>query len=373
MSIRKSIFSMIVLFSLSYTVNAEVIDDLSLFKSDIQKLVKSERLPGLAVAVVKDQQVLWADGFGYADVDREVPVTPDTPFWIASVTKTFVGLTFLWLEEEGRVDMSDLASDTPKFDGLCKWLAGTSLPFGDDLRCDAPITIQNIINHQVQGEPGTKFSYNPIMYSRLSRYLEHKFGDGVDAVEGRHNYLAQTIDREILNKAGLERTMSSQWDKSKALVYFDMAQGFGVTEEGELIPRPSPERHIAGGAGIVSTVLDLAKYDIAIDDGTIAPRTIKEKVFTPPVNSEGITAPYASGWYVQKYRGKTLYWHGGWDEAAGFSALYLKVPDEEISMILLANGEGIHWNNPLDKAMVHKSPFAEAFMSRFIFKDGVSD
>jgi hypothetical protein len=70
---------------------------------------------------------------------------------------------------------------------------------------------------------------------------------------------------------------------------------------------------------------------------------------------------------VQDYRGETLVWHAGWDEEAGFSALYLKVPARRLTLILLANGEGLHWGNPLDAAMVERSPFARAFLKRFVF------
>lgn len=338
-----------------------------LFDAEIRQLQTSKNIPGLAVAVVKDGELVWSQGYGYADIDRTVRITPDTPFWIASVTKTFVGLAFLHLEAEGRVNLNDAAAKTPGFIDLCQWLAGSTLPFGRDLRCDERITIRHILHHQVQGKPGSAFSYNPIMYSRLSRYLEHKFGQGVDAVEGRHNFLAQTIDRTILDKAGLTRTMSSQWDKSKSQVFFDMAEGFGIDEQGEWISRARPERHIAGGAGVVSTVLDLAKYDIAIDSGLIAPPTIKQKLFTPPELSDARLNAYATGWYVQEYRGEKLIWHAGWDEEAGFSALLLKVPNRSLTLILLANGEGLHWGNPLDSAAVEGSPFAQAFFKHFVF------
>ena len=337
------------------------------FEIDLDSLRKEKNIPGLSVAIVKDQELLWTQGFGYADVDREVPITPDTPYWIASVTKTFVGLAFLHLEAEGQIDLDERAADTPRFDRLCRWLANSSLPFGQDLRCDAPITIRHILHHQVQGEPGSAFRYNPIMYSRLSRYLEHKFGQGVHAVEGRHNFLAQTIDRAILTPAGMTRTMSSQWDRSKPLVFFDMAQGIHVDEQGGWTALRRPERHIAGGAGVVSTVQDLARYDIAIDSGLIAPPPVRQKLFTPAPLNDQTASPYAFGWYVQEYRTERLIWHAGWDEEVGFSALYLKVPDRHLTLILLANGEGMWWGNPLDAAAVEGSPFARLFLDHFVF------
>jgi CubicO group peptidase (beta-lactamase class C family) len=340
---------------------------LQAFAAELNSLRKAHSIPGLSIVVLRDQKIVLSRGYGFSDPDRTVPVTPDTPFWIASVTKSFVGLAFLHLEAEGRIDLDDKAAETPEFDGLCQWLSHSGLPFGRDLHCDAPITIRHILNHQVQGEPGSSFFYNPIMYSRLSRYLEDKFGQGVDAVEGRHNMLAQTIDRVILEPAGMTRTMASQWDRSRPLVYFDMAQGFGVDEEGNWIARARPGRHLAGGAGIVSTVEDLARYDMALDLGLIAPPGIKDRLFAPAKLNDGSASPYGFGWYVQDYRGVRLVWHSGWDEEAGFSALYLKIPDRAMTLILLANGEGLWWDNPLDQAAVERSPFARAFLQRFVF------
>jgi hypothetical protein len=77
--------------------------------------------------------------------------------------------------------------------------------------------------------------------------------------------------------------------------------------------------------------------------------------------------PYAYGWYVQQSRGETFYWHGGWDEEAGFSALYLKVPERDLTLIRLANGEGLFWGKPLDEGSVEGSRFARAFLEKFVF------
>lgn len=336
----------------------------------LQELRREHKLPGLAAAVVIDHKPTWSKGYGFADADAEVAVTPDTPFWIASVTKTFLGLLFLQLDAAGEISLDDRIADVPDWTDFCAWFSTSGIVFGNDMRCDAPITIRNILNHTSDGEPGTRFLYNPIMYSRLSRYTEFKYGGSVDDVEGRQNKMAQLVQTHILTPAGMTRTMSSQWQREKALVYFDMASGFGVDEEGEIIKRPRPERELAGGAGIVSTVDDLVKYDIALDTHVLGSQALMTKLFTPARAKDGKTLPYAFGWYVQEYRGERLVWHAGWDEEAGYSALYLKLPDRGLTMILLANGEGLWWANPLDAAAVERSPFAAAFMETFVFGPG---
>ncbi|WP_395373910.1 serine hydrolase domain-containing protein [Marinicella sp. W31] len=365
---KKLILLFLITFTFFEKVDAEVKSQeirIEKFVSELKLLQKKNNILGLSVGIVKDNVLIWSDGYGFVDSDRTVRMTADTPLWIASITKSFVALTMLQLEAENLINTSELASETPNFNGLCQWLSTSSLPFGEDLNCDSKITIKNILNHQVNGSPGTRFLYNPIMYSRLSRYLEHKLGNGIDFVEGRHNLLAQSIDRLILIPADMTRTMSSQWDRTKSDVYFDMGRGF--TYDGNQYKKsPSPDRHIAGGAGIVSTVNDLAKYDIAINNGTIANSKIKEKLFSSAKFENGHNSPYGFGWYFQNFKNKDLMWHSGWDSDAGYSSFILKVPQEQITFIALANTEGLNWNNPLDKAEIDKSPFALLFLKTFI-------
>jgi CubicO group peptidase (beta-lactamase class C family) len=337
------------------------------FDHELDTLRNTHHLPGLAAAVVQDGKLAWAKGYGFADYGDRVPVTPDTPFWIASITKTFIGLLFLQLEEEGKVHLDDRLQDVPGQMEFCQDLAQSGSIFGRDLHCDQPITIRDILHHTSNGKPGTRFYYNPLMYSRLSRYIEHVYGHSVRDVEGRQNTMAQLVETHILGPAGMRRTMSSQWQREKMDVFFDMAQGYGYVN-GDYVRRPRPERSLKGGGGIVSTVEDLARYDIALDNGRLASPTVMKKLFTPATAPDGKPLPYAFGWFVQTYRGVRLIWHSGWDEEAGFSAMYLKVPDHHVTLILLGNGEGIWWNNPLDKAAIQTSPFAQAFLNRFVFR-----
>jgi len=344
---------------------------LETFSTELDSLRQEKKIPGLAIAIIKNKKDVWTHGLGSSHFDtgdggEYKPVTGETPFWIASVTKTFIGLLFLKLEEQGKVNLEDKINTMPQWDRFCNWLSKSKIIFGQDLDCDQPISIQNVLNHTVNGIPETKFLYNPIMYSRLSRYIEHISGNNIADAEKGQNTMAELLEKNVLGPAGMNRTMSSQWDKDKASVFFDMAEGYKYLD-GSFIRLMPPERHLAGGAGVVSTVNDLAKYDIALDSGLLASTEVSKKLFSPTVAKNGTKLPYAFGWYVQEYNGEKLIWHAGWDEEAGFSALYLKVPKRKLTLILLANSEGMWWGNPLNKATVEKSPFAQIFMNNFLF------
>jgi CubicO group peptidase (beta-lactamase class C family) len=341
-------------------------DSIKSLNAALTKLKKEKLIPGLAAGVVYKDQLIWSKGWGHADQNRTKPVTADTPFWIASVSKSFVATAVLQLHKKEGLELTALASATPGFTPTCEWLASTKIPFAKGLKCDAPMTIKHILAHQVNHPIGTQFLYNPIMYSRLSRHVEYTYGSGIDAAEGRHNYLAQSIDKYILEPAGMKRTMASMWDESKKEVYFDMADGFNIDHKARTKQRmPRPERHLAGGAGVVSTIKDLAKYDIAIRQKQIVDELTHKQLTHSIPFADGTASPYGYGWFFQTYQDHKLMWHSGWDEEAGFSALLLRVPEQQLTFIVLANSEGIWWGNPLDGAQVENSPFAQSFMQAF--------
>ncbi len=335
------------------------------FSQQLDSLRQKNHIPGLSVAVVKDNQVVFAKGYGFSDDEGDVATTPETAYWLASVTKTFVGLLFLQLEAAGRLDLNDKIADDPSWGGFCQRLSQGGGIFGKNLDCARDIRLKHVLSHTVNGPSGEQFRYNPVVFSRLSRYLSFKLDAKPQPVSGVHNTLAKLTEQYILGPAQMTNTMASYYQREKSHVLINLAQGLKYTPDGEFEKLPNPDWDMAGGAGIISTVLDLAKYDIALNQNKIVSPVTKQKLFSPAVTSTGKKLPYAVGWYVQDYMGKPLIWHAGWDPDPGFSALYLKIPAENATLILLANSEGLHWETALDKAEVEKSPFAQAFLELF--------
>ena len=114
---------------------------------------------------------------------------------------------------------------------------------------------------------------------------------------------------------------------------------------------------------MVSTVLDLAKFDIAMDRNLIVSEEAKEAMFTPTLSNSGQPLPYGMGWFVQEREGVQLVWHYG--QQTTYSSLILKVPEEELTLILLANSDGASAPFDLGAGNVLKSPFAVAFITLF--------
>jgi hypothetical protein len=135
----------------------------------------------------------------------------------------------------------------------------------------------------------------------------------------------------------------------------------------EIIPAAYPPLGISASAGLISTVIDLAKYDAAVDRHCLLHKATQERVFTPAVSNDGRSLPYGLGWFIQRHRGLKLVWHYGyWPQ---FSALILKVPERSITFILLANSAGLSAPFGLGAGDVMRSPFACAFLRLFVLED----
>ncbi|MDX1706627.1 serine hydrolase [Pseudidiomarina sp.] len=324
------------------------------FEDFLLAFKKEKYIPGLSVAVVKDGQLVYEKAHGVSHLEGRVPVTNDTPFWIASVSKFFVGTTFLKLVEEGELSLDDRVSDMPEFKEYCQWLAGSGIIFGKNLQCDQVFKLKHALNHVVNGKVDTEFFYNSIYYSRLSRFLEAKRGNSIEEAKGRHNELAQAITTYIFEPAGMTNSIAGLWDDNRKDVFFRRTRGYAI-EDNHYVMRREPERHMAGGAGITSTAGDIARFDMALDAGKILSPEFKSYTETPYKTASGKAIPYAYGRYIQYVNGEKIIWHAGWDPDIGFSATYLKFPERNLTVIVLANSEGLWWGSPLDKAQIEKS------------------
>ena len=329
------------------------------FAAVLEKLRTAARIPGLSAAVVRNGRIVWKRGFGFANLERRARATPDTPYNFSSVTKPLSAVVALKLVEEGTLDLDRPLTDNREFAGFCEEFRAQESIFSRDLRC-GELTMRHLLSHTVSGPPGEHFSYNPILYSMASRPM---------AAAARKPF-SRLVEEYVFRPAGMtqsariHRNLPLRADLARAL-----APPYHVDESGKLVRSPplSPQGDGAAG-GVISTVLDLAKFDAALDAGKLLSPHSRDAMTTPTRSASGTTLPYGLGFFVQQHRGRRLVWHSGWWEKA-YSALYLKVPEERLTLILLANSEGLWWKNPLDAAQVERSPFAVAFLEHFLAHD----
>lgn len=125
---------------------------------------------------------------------------------------------------------------------------------------------------------------------------------------------------------------------------------------------------IQASAGMISTALDLAKFDAAMNRDAIVSARSKAAMYTPARSNSGARLPYGLGWFIQVVDGQQVVWHYGHAPGA-YSSLWLKVPATDATLILLANSDGASGSFDLGKGDVLRSPFAKLFLC-WVTNDG---
>ena len=286
------------------------------FEAELESLRQQMKIPGMSAAVVKDGQLVWTRGLGYADIENHVPATPETPYHLASVTKTFAAVIIMQLVQEGKLSLDDPVSRY-----------GVNLPEGDK------VLVRHLLSHTSEGTPGQRYQYNGARYGQLSQV--------VLAATGRS--LQEWVYERIIQPLGMENTAPSPPAACTGLsfaptcerVYAALTRLYCLDVDFSPAPGYNGD-YFNAGAGLMSTVVDLAKLDAALDADTLVTAATKELMWTPTVSNSGHKLPYGLGWFTQSYRGTRLIWHTGFSPPST-SALFLKLPDEGLTFIALAN------------------------------------
>lgn len=318
---------------------------LATFEVELEAVRQELKIPGMSAAVVKDGQLVWARGLGFADIEKQVPATPDTPYELASVTKTSAAVVIMQLVQEGKLSLDDPVSRY-----------GVLLPEGDK------VLVRHLLSHTSEGTPGARYQYNGDRYALLSQV--------VLAATGRS--LQDWLYERILSPLGMDNTAPGppvtcaglSFASTCERVYAALARPYMLDADLNPVPGLWLDTYCAA-AGLVSTVVDLVKFDAALDANTLLTAATKELMWTPTVSNLGQKLPYGLGWFTQVYRGTRLIWHYGFSPPST-STLFLKLPDEGLTFIVLANTDMLSRPVPWNEADVLDSLLALTFYKRFV-------
>lgn len=327
------------------------------FGRRLDELRRVQKIPGLAAAVVRDNVVVLSKGWGVADVDTGRLITPDTPFNIASVSKPISAVVALRLVESRKLDL-----DKPmvEYAGYAEYESASKarggLFFGDYANGPPVLTMRHVLSMQMNGTPGSKFFYNPVGYSWASRPMAEVAGKP----------FSELVRELVFEPAGMSR--SARIHRALPLpqpLADELAMPHDVDSDGQIRRSTPPETQGDGASGgVISSVNDLVKFDVALAEQRLLNPASIQLMWTPGRGTGGEELPYGLGWYTKTFRGERLVWHAGLWEGR-YSALYLKLPDRKLTLILLANSDGLKWEQRLDEATVERSPYAEAFFDCF--------
>lgn len=308
-----------------WQAHAAPVDDF--IRSEMQKL----GIPGLSVAVIKDRKIIKLAGYGSANLETGSPASPDTIYKIASLSKPFIASAMLILVEDNKIQLDDKVS---------QYLEGTPDSWRD-------ITIRHALTH-TSGIPRDPADYHPYQEQEpmaviISAYaLPLSFQPGEKFLYSNVGYyvLAQIIEKttggpwetfiadRMFKPASLQATqpLTTAVVPGRASGY-DQANGKPTNAENWIAARP--------GAAFLSSVRDLAKWDIYLDTHKPLSPSSWEQIRTPPKFPDGRTGEYGLGWYVESYLGHARIHHDG--QYPGFRSTWERFEDDKLTVIILAN------------------------------------
>jgi CubicO group peptidase (beta-lactamase class C family) len=306
----------------------------------IAKAAYPANAPGAAVLVMKDGAALLRKGYGVADIELQVPISPDMIFRIGSVTKQFTAAAILLLEEEGKLSVGDdirkylpdypTEGRTIRIEHLLTHTSGirsyTDMStFGDLMREDMAVSklIDTFKNEPLAFAPGEKFAYNNSGYVLLGAIIEKASGKPY----------ATFLRERIFGPLGMEHTAYE--DSSKLLP--GRAKGYdGAGTSGSFVNAAYLSMTLPFSAGsLASTVDDLAKWDQALYSNRLLSEASLEKWWKPFRLSDGRSTGYGYGWGIYSYQGHPVVGHGG--GINGFTCQVLRLPSDRVYVAVLTN------------------------------------
>ena len=304
------------------------------------------RIPGMAVAVVKDDKVVLSEGLGWADLERKKPVTPNTIFAIGSCSKAFTTTLIGMLVDDGKIHWDDpvtrylpyfkmkLKSEKP--DALVTirdlLLHRTGFSRMNMVWVESGLLREEMLRQATEAEPRSEFRsqylYNNVMYMAAGVAAGKAAGSGWDTL----------IREKIFQPLG----MTSSSTSIKNLPAKKAARGYiwdDVLEKNFIIPMRNLD-NVGPAGSINSNILDMAKWiRFHLNRGSLEgmrwiTETTHKETWTRQMKMGGDLS-YGLGWMLSRWKGMSEVVHGG--NVDGFSAQVAMLPEKNIGFVLLTN------------------------------------
>ena len=325
----------------------------SLFERYLESLREQTSIPGISAVIVQGRRVVWEAGLGKQDIEKSIVPRSDTPYLIGDLTQTFGAVVLGQCIERVALDIND---------PMRRWTADIPEPGA---------TIRHVVAHASTGTPGDRFAYDPARYATLT-----SVADNCSDRPFRRTVAEDIFDRlsmrDSLPGRDFERMASSSgafFDNARLKRYEAVLQRlavpYRVDRSGKATRGDYPDDRVTASTGLVSTARDLARFDAAIDDDVLVDGALRAAAWNNVTTTGGAPLPTGLGWFVQTYNGERLVWHFGQVRDTS-SSLVLKVPGRDITLILLANSDGLSAPYALAEGDVTSSLFAKLFLRLFV-------
>ncbi len=293
----------------------------SLFERYLEALRQQSGIPGLSVAIVQNGRVVWDKGLGYQDVESSIAANAETPYPVFDLTQALSSTVVLQQCMEQRY--------LQLTDRVARW--NPDFP-------DTSTTMAQLLSHT---SPAGTFKYDPDRFAALTAVAD----------QCANSRYVRLLTEEIFKRLGMSNSMPGadvldpssphrRWINASTLdryaaIYRRLATPYKVDSQRRPTRSSAPTATLSAATGVVSTVRDLARFDAALDEGILLDASTRSRAW----ESAG-TAPAGLGWFVSRHNGERVVWQFGLARDA-YSSLIVKVPGRNLTLILLANSDGL--------------------------------
>lgn len=295
-------------------------------------------IPGLAIAVALNGRIVYAEGFGYGDLEERVPAWPTTKFRIGSISKSLTAVALVQLVEQGKIDLdAPVQKYVPSFPDkgakitprlLAGHLAGIRHYKDDEFliarHYDSVVEALKIFeNDPLVAPPGTAFHYSSYGYDLLSAVIQSASGE---------NFVAY-MQRHVFTPLGLVDTTA---DQNRSIIEqrsrFYEREKDGTTDNAPYVDNS----YKWAGGGFLSTSEDLVRFGSALLHPGFLPEKSLRLLFTSQKTISGQETGYGMGWFIHTSKsGQRIYEHAG-GSVGGTSQLII-YPDFGVVVALTTN------------------------------------
>ncbi|HXX99828.1 MAG TPA: serine hydrolase domain-containing protein [Candidatus Limnocylindrales bacterium] len=341
---RRAVMAMVVLGTMAMLARGRSEDGVSArVDAAVEAQRRAQKIPGVSLVVCQNGKITKASGYGLANVELDVPVTLESIFQTGSVGKQFTSMAVMMLVEEGKMGLDDkLTEHIPESPAVWKDIsirnllthtsgiadyAGDVGPMGRgviDLRKDytEKELVQAFAKLPMEFAPGEKWSYSNTGYALL--------GIVIHRVTGR--FYGDLLQERIFRPLGMNATrIISEED-----IVPHRSGGYRLVK-GELKNQEwvSPTLNTTADGALYTNVLDLAKWDAALEGRKLIQASSYEAMWSPVKLNSGKTYGYGFGWDVTTRQGRRVVAHdGAWQ---GFTMSIARYLDEHLTVIVMTN------------------------------------
>jgi CubicO group peptidase (beta-lactamase class C family) len=346
-TLRKLILLIILIISLCYSGLIEARQSSTEARVDaLFEPVNTDSTPGCALSVMNAGDIIYKNGYGMANLEYGVEITPSSVFHVASVSKQFTAMAVQLLVNDEKVSWDDdirkYIPEVPDFGQtitlrhLAHHVSGIrdqwSLLMQAGWRWESDVVTQkdviNITSRQqsLNFEPGTRYLYSNTGYTLLAVVVERVSGQTFREFTNEH----------IFEPLGMYQT---HFQDDHRRIVKNRAWAYEPHRSGEYGMRNSvPVFDVVGASSLFTTVEDMAAWDRNMYSGEVGGIEGVEQLHEPFILSNGDTISYRRGLIQGTHRGLTTIGHGGSD--AGYRSQYIRIPDHELSIAVFCNFPG---------------------------------